>query len=86
MQTASIQSSKCDRVSYDFKKLGNDRGFISYVFQLKHSQAGCLYQSVELHRRTTPYGGTTWEAIGYLTPEDQQAKRLDKALACPLVH
>ena len=78
--------SRCDRLPYDFANLGDNKGVITYLFHLKHSQPGCLYRSVELHRRTAPDGSTTWEAVGYLTREDQEAKRLDQALACPVVH
>jgi hypothetical protein len=78
--------SRCGPVSYDYVSLGNDGSVVAYVFHLKHSQKGCLYRSVELHRKTAPDGVTTWEAIGYLTREDQEARRLDKALACPLIH
>ena len=77
--------SHCSGVPYRFSNLGAKNGATAYLFRLQLNQRECRYTSVVLLQKAAVAGEATWEALGYRSVADQQAGRLDHALACPMV-
>jgi hypothetical protein len=79
--------SRCGRSPYRVVSAASAVGAASataspvFVFELAKPSAGCRHESISL-RQT---GADAFEAIGYPSAADRDAKRMDEALVCPMV-
>jgi hypothetical protein len=80
----SSSFSRCGRSPY---RLVSAAGAASaaaspvFVFEIVKPSAGCRHESISL-RQT---GAEAFEAIGYPSAADRDARRMDEALVCPMV-
>ena len=74
-------SSHCARNPYRAIRAADAGSSPVFVFELTRPSAGCRHESISL-RQT---GADAFEAIGYPSAADREARRLDDALICPMV-
>ena len=80
--------SRCVGLPFKFSDMGDKGAVGRALFTFERAAPGCLFASIELLRKAGQAGqagGERWEVIGYRSEVDQQAGRLDDALACPMV-